>query len=313
MQKTGKAVNSIYQLSSYTETALLNLRLLELQLRQLPEDSSGALSVSWGWLFKTLEISPPAGPLLDENFKESSAFCSADAYTLADYLVFEKALPKSVFNCFQKAEELARQSIEFFGEEFWRFWHKKNIDFKNIKISDLWPKGFGPFCKEAQEFIYLAYHFSRSFMYRSRQWYFLPLGRAAFRLELSSALLSNYIKFVMGYKESKKELEGLLFCAGALELYRQEHSEINFPHVLNVLMKDPSSPCSLFFFIEQMEKNLQKIDSAYTDYPIGKTAEILHAVKAKLSEPPSSLQELLEYVHNMSRKAHLAVSEEYFS
>ena len=273
MQKTETVdVKNIYWLNCYMEMALLTARLLKVQLAQLPEDSSQKLSVSWEWVFKTLKIHPPLGQLLQEHSSESDDFCQADAYTLVDHLTFEQEVPYSIVSYFKKAKQKVKESKGYMGKVLWKqLEHCAYLE--SVEVTDIWPDKVQEFYEKVINDIYLFYSLSDNFLYRDQNWYFLQLGRRIRQMEYLSSLLENYIQFVMGYKDSKQELLGLLSCSGGLDLYRQKYTmdKIQLIDVIDFLMRDLKTPCSLYFFLEQIEESIQRVDPKTTEPPFNET------------------------------------------
>ena len=315
MQKAeATAIKNTYWLSRYMERALLTARLLKVQLNQLSKDSSQKLSVSWEWVFKTLKIQPPVGQLLQENSSESSDFCQADAYTLMDHLTFERDVPYSIVYCFKKARENVKTDRDDIGKILWEQLEKYSY-LESVKATDIWPDKVQEFYEKVINNVYLFYSLSNSFLYRNSIWYFLQLGRRVRQLEYIASLLENYIKFVMGYKGSKQELIGLLSCSGGLDLCQQRYplDKIQLSDVVDFLIKDPKAPCSVAFFIEQIEENIQKMDPKATEPPVNETITLLHSVKTALVDSPFSLSQFLEWIHEQSSKIHKSIVDNYFT
>ncbi len=315
MQKTETiAIKNIYWLSCYMEMALLTARLLKVQLSQLSEDSSQKLSVSWEWVFKTLKIQVPVGQLLQENSSESSDFCQADAYTLMDHLTFETDVPYSIVSYFQKAREKVSTDKSDIGKILYKQLEKFSY-LESVKATDIWPDKVQEFYEKIINDVYLFYSLSNNFLYRDRMWYFLQLGKRVCQLEYISSLLENYIKFVMGYKGSKQELIGLLSCSGGLDLCQQRYpmDKIQLSDVVDFLMRDSKAPCSLYFFIEQIEKDIQRVDPKTTEPPFNETIALLHSVKTALVDSPFSLTQFLEWIHEQSNKIHKSIVNNYFT
>ena len=312
MQKT-EEVKDIYWLSSYMEIALVTARLLKIQLAQLSKDSSQKLSVSWEWVFKTLKIQPPLGQLLQEHSDESSDFCQADAYTLVDHLTFEQEVPYSIASYLKKSIQKAKKYEESIGQVLGK--HLKNCSLESVEATDIWPDKVQEFYEKVINNIYLFYSLSDNFLYRDHTWHFLRLGRRIRQMEYLSSLLENYIKFVMGYKDGKQELQGLLVCSGSMDLYRQKHTmdKARLSDVIDFLMKDLKTPCSLYFFLEQIEKSIQKIDPKAAEYPASETITLLHSVKASLVDSALPLPKFLEWMHEQANKIHESIASNYFT
>ena len=103
---------SLYESGLFLEQAFVLCRLLKAQISQLKKDSSQMLAVGWDWIFESLGVKPPSGKLLNEESKETKDFCMADAYTLADYLTFEKSHQGSISVCLSSSKKAAKGLLD---------------------------------------------------------------------------------------------------------------------------------------------------------------------------------------------------------
>ena len=250
---------NFYGWSKDLEKANSMLRLLSCQLEQLPKDSSQTLAVGWEWIFKSLNVKVPSGLLLEENKKESSDFCQADAYTLVDYFTFEAGHKYSILNCFQSAQ---KKSKKYPNTTITTLLNPVCLLLNNTSMKDVWPQNKTlDFYKKLQTYVGLLYSHLDNNFYRGNDFYFIQLGRFIERLELIISILNTHAQYVIGWKNTEKELNNLLSYCGAFDLYKQIHgSEKNIQKVFDFIVSEPRSPSSLLFFLNQIEASIQNIN-----------------------------------------------------
>ena len=310
-----RVADNLYWMARYMERAKFISQLLNVQVNQLSEDSSQTLSLGWYWIFKSFDISPPGGDLLDSNPKNSDDFCLADAYTLADYLTFEKEQPVSVLSCFQMARENARQSREQISNPMWSQLNRAYLNMKDSKMPDIWPHKISDFYSNTINSIHLFYGLSDNTLYKGEGFNFLQLGRFMERLQQTASLLETHIKFIIGWKEGEKELISLLLYCDAFDFYRQIHNlDTKLSHVVNMLLGHPEVPCSLYFSVNQIENTLKKIDPKGGFYPFSAVYKSVQSLKTAIIYKPmeGTLAEFLGSIKGQSEKIHDDISSAYF-
>ena len=286
----------LYELSRRVEQADSMLRLLSSQLQQLPKDSSQTLAVGWEWIFKSLNVKVPSGLLLEENKKESSDFCQADAYTLVDYFTFETGHEHSILNCFQSAQKNVKKCSNHSAAALL---DSACLLLNNVHINDVWPQNKTlDFYKKLQTFICLLYYNLDNNTYREEDFYFTQLGRFTARLELIISILNVHAECIIGWKDTEKELNSLLSYCGAFDLYQKVYgSEKNIQQIFDFIVSNSKSPRSLLFFVHQIETSIQNIN-----LPNSKALEIIQSLKEKImSANQSALTPFLESIQIQSK------------
>ena len=250
---------NLYWMNRRVEQADSMLRLISGQLQQLPKDSSQTLAIGWEWIFKSLNVQVPSGFLLEENKKESSDFCQADAYTLVDYFTLEAENEHSILSCFQSAKKQFQKYPNIPAKEIL---NHICLLLNNTPMKDIWPqKKTLDFYKKLQTSICLLYHSLDNNFYRGEDFDFIQLGRFVERFSLIISILNVHAQHIIGWKDTKKELNSLLFYCGAFDIYQQACGlEKNIQKVFDFIVSNPESPRSLLFSLNKIETAVQYIN-----------------------------------------------------
>ena len=298
---------NLYWMNRYVEQADSMLRLIRGQLQQLPKNSSQTLALGWEWVFKSLNVQVPSGFLLEENKKESSDFCQADAYTLVDYFTFETGHKHSILSCLQSAQkQLHKQSP---AKEIL---NNTCLLLNNTSMKDIWPpEKTLEFYKKLQTSICLFYHSLDTDLYREEGFYFIGLGRFVERFSLIISILNIHAQHIIGWKDTKKELNSLLFYCDAFNLYQQACGlDKNIQKVFDFIVSNSESPRSLLFSLNQIEKSIQNINSN-TKTPTLHTT--IQSLKDKIkSSHQSALMPFLETLQTQFQTLQEKLNSVYF-
>ena len=310
-----RVASHLYWMTRYLERAKYISQLLNVQVNQLSEDSSHTLSLGWFWIFKSFDISPPGGDLLGNNPQDSDDFCLADAYTLVDYLTFEREQPVSILSCLQMARENARQSREQISGPMWSQLNRAYLQLEASKMLDIWPHKMSDFYTDVMNSSYLFYSLADNTLYKGEGFGFLQLGRFLERLQQIVSLLETHIKFIIGWKEGEKELISLLLYCDAFGFYRQVYTlDMKLSNVIQLLLSHPEVPCSLYFSVNQIEQMLKRIDPKSSTYPFNKVYKSVRSLQTTIAHKPmeGTLAEFLEDIRTQSQNIHNDIVSFYF-
>ena len=300
----------LYWINRRVEQADSMLRLLSGQLQQLPKDSSQTLALGWEWIFKSLNVQVPSGFLLEENKKESSDFCQADAYTLVDYFTFETGHEHSILSCLQSAQKQFQKYINSPAKEILNHTY---LLLTNTSMKEIWPQTKTlDFYKKIQTSLCLFYHSLDNNFYRGEDFYFIQLGRSIERFNLIISILNIHAQHIIGWKDTKKELESLLFYCGAFDLYHQAYGlEKNIQKVFDFIVSNPESPRSLLFSLNKIDLSIQNINLKTTTPQI--LNESIQSLKEKItSSHQSALIPFLEAVQTQFQTLCEKLTSIYF-
>ena len=299
----------LYWMSRRVEQADSMLRLLSGQLQQLPKDSSQTLALGWEWIFKSLNVQVPSGFLLEENKKESSEFCQADAYTLVDYFTFETGHEHSILSCFQSAQ---KQFQKYMNSPAKEIFNQTYLLLNNTSMKEIWPhKKAIDFYKKLQSSLHLFYHSLDNNFYRGEDFYLIQLGRYVERFNLITSILNVHAQHIIGWKDTKKELNSLLFYCNTFDLYHQAYGlEKNIQKVFDFIVSNPESPRSLLSSLNKIESSIQNINLTTTPQILN---ESIQSLKEKIkSSHQSALIPFLEAVQTQFQTLCEKLTSVYF-
>ena len=266
---------SLYDLSVNTEKAFALSQLLKAQLHLIQQDSSQTLALGWDWIFKSFNITPPAGNLLKTNQEESKDFCHADAYTLTDCLTYEPAHKYSIAGCLNQAQNMAEKAKKNLNTSILTQLNH-TIDYvKQNPMQSIWPRKAPEFYNGLMNRIYLFYGLSENSLYRGEAFAFLQLGRFMEKFERTITLLQIHAREISGWKDLDKELSCLLAYCGAVDFYQQAHgSNMSIQKVFDFIIRDFRTVNSLHFCLLQIENAVQNLHAKSSTVDIQANAPI---------------------------------------
>ena len=298
----------------YLERTEYLCRLLELQTEALVDRPARDIDAGWRRVYGALGRTPPGG-ILDPT--ESDDVTLADSYTLAGDLTFERSNPDSVWSCFARGRENARQMRHCISAEMWRRLNLAYLRIRDMEIEDIWtalPEGFyAGLAAETDAFDGAA----QATMYRDEGWSFLQLGGVIERAQLASALLLQQLAIDAGgdgYAE--EDWRSLLEASHALEVYNRRYGATLHPgSALDLLVTDPLLPGSLYRSLKGIAGELASLgagpgaDSGFAAQRMtGRLISLLQNEWPDSRERELLLRRALDETLNL----HFMISEAYF-
>ena len=301
---------SPYNLTRYLEIALFLCRFLSTQVHQLSKQNPRALALSWDWVFKSLGVKPPGGNLLKNMAPTGSEdFKLADAYTLVDYITFEKEQPYSLLNCLKYARRHALLSKEdVLSDVVWQQVLSLYQQVEEGEMAKIWPHKALEFYQDLTKKIHLFYGLYSGGLYRSVGFEFLNMGRFLKQLQITTSIVETHIHYILvEQEENTHPLNLLLHYCGAADLYRQAHGsrQVSLRKVLSFIGEDVKAPCSLAFALSQMENSLKNLNMNLKLNP--SLSSLLSDIKSVSHE--SSFSELLKNINIWSQGAETYIVE----
>lgn len=236
---------SLYWIGRYLERAGHLCRLLRLQSEALIDRPVREIHFGWNRIYASVNREPPGGSV--EIFGDEE-FALADSFALADDLTFERSNPDSVFSCFSKGRENARDTRHCISPEVWT---GLNASFQRLQQQDMasvWRSEPTQFYDETASEIITFGGLTESTMYHDEGWSFLQLGRYVERVQGVTSLLLSQVDN-SGVEEGETieaDWISLLRIFHALEVYHHTHKADVVPdRVLDLLVSDPQLPESL--------------------------------------------------------------------
>ena len=236
---------SLYWIGRYLERAGHLCRLLRLQSEALIDRPVREIHFGWNRIYASVNRLPPGGSV--EIFGDEE-FALADSFALADDLTFERSNPDSVYSCFSKGRENARDTRHCISPEVWT---GLNASFQRLQLQDMasvWRSEPTQFYDETSLEINTFGGLAESTMYHDEGWSFLQLGRYVERVQGVTSLLLSQVDN-SGIEEGEAieaDWISLLRIFHALEVYHHIHKADVVPgRVLDLLVSDPQLPESL--------------------------------------------------------------------
>ena len=236
---------SLYWIGRYLQRAGRLCRLLRLQSEALVDRPVREIHFGWNRIYSSMKREPPGGSV--DMFGDEE-FALADSFALADDLTFERANPDSVFSCFSKGRENARDTRHCISPEVWTSLNASYQRLQQQNMASVWRWEPTQFYDETASEINTFGGLTESTMYHDEGWSFLQLGRYVERVQGVASLLLSQVNNSGGEDEEAIEADwiSLLRIFHALEVYQHVHKADVVPgRVLDLLVSDPLLPDSL--------------------------------------------------------------------
>ena len=306
---------SLYWIGRYLERAGHLCRLLRLQSEALVDRPVREIHFGWNRIYGSVKREPPGGSV--DIFGEEE-FALADSFALADDLTFELANPNSVFSCFSKGRENARDTRHCISPEVWTSLNTSYQKLQQQDMASVWRWEPTQFYDETASEINTFGGLTESTMYHDEGWSFLQLGRYVERVQGVSSLLVSQAD--IGDDENGEVIEAdwisLLRIFHALEVYQHIHKADVVPdRVLDLLVSDPLLPESLCRSVSLVESEIDTIGKG----PRRHSTRAVQRLTGRLSslinnEWPDrhDRTELIREVDEYASELHFLVTAAYF-
>ena len=300
-----RVADNLYWMSRYLERADQTIRLLGVQVRSVADNTSEQVAAGWTRLFRSLKISPPGG---DPLYGAGDAFLLADAYTLADFMSFERDNPGAMVSLWAMSRENARQARQEITQEMWGQLNRTYLSLRETKLHFFWNKEPENFYKETSAQIYLFRGVTDNGLRHGLAWDFIRLGRFMERIQVTTQILENYLPS-LDDADTDLDWSLLLRNCASFEPYCRHYTPAIDPwKVMTFLIHEPESPHTLRFAAEEIRNGLGRIDPAGgARHPLQATHRIAGQLRALLaygSQEPGDLASTLVEVRRLSRGLH---------
>ncbi len=300
-----RVADNLYWMSRYLERADQTIRLLGVQVRSVADNTSEQVAAGWTRLFRSLKIQPPGG---DPLYGDEDAFLLADAYTLADFMSFERDNPGSMVFLWGMSRENARQARQEITQEMWGQLNRTYLSLRETKLHFFWNKEPENFYKETSAQIYLFRGVTDNGLRHGLAWDFIRLGRFMERIQVTTQILENYLPS-LDDADTDLDWSLLLRNCASFEPYCRHYTPAIDPwKVMTFLIHEPESPHTLRFAAEEIRNGLGRIDPAGgARHPLQATHRIAGQLRALLaygSQEPGDLASTLVEVRRLSRGLH---------
>ena len=309
-----RSAEGLYWMGRYLERAEHLCRLLRLQTEALVDRPLPEIHFGWARIYESMDREPPPGSL---EMVRSDEYTLADSYMLADDLTFESSNPASIWGCFARGRENARNMRHFISGEMWIRLNLAYLRIQKLDINDVWRTSPESFYAETSAEINTFMGAAEATMYRDLGWRFMQLGRFIERAQLGAALLLTQIALdVKDSEYQESEWASLLRIHHAVEVYIRGYGvEVQPQMVLDLLVTDPLLPHSLCNSIERIMEELASIGLGIDRRAVSEAQRLAGNIGTLIRYAWIDAEDkegLLVRVYEDSKEIHGLVSAGYF-
>ncbi len=232
-----RVADSLYWTGRYLERAEHTARLVDVNLKQMLDETPEVSGRRWARVLACLRAHPSTQP-------------GHENWTIAGTLMFDRDNPESIAACIAAARENARQVREQVTSEIW-----ERINSLHLHVCEACDDPHR--CRVPQEFLrevisgcQQVYGIFSSLLLRGEGWHFIQAGRAIERGSAVTALLAEHARDlsdgVTGGSGQFLTWTGLLRSVSAFEAYcRNYTADVRPEKVLEFLLLSPIFPRSV--------------------------------------------------------------------
>ena len=309
-----RSAQGLYWMSRYLARAEHLCRMLALQMEAMVDRPFREVHFGWSRIYGCIDRQPPWG---DIGVLESDEGLLFDSYALAEDLTFERTTPESVWSCFALGRENARQMRHCITGEMWLGLNLPFLRLQKMSISDIWRTSPESFYNDTASAISSFTGAAADTMYRDENWFFMRLGRALERTQLTTSLFITQLSLARMADDSfDGDWETLLRLYHAFDAYMHRYGvQVEAGHVLDLLATDDLLPNSL---CRSLDHIVEALDALGPGPGVGANEE-LHRLAGRLSalvryewEGRHSPEPLLREISRYCNDLHDLVAATYF-
>ena len=224
---------------------------------------------------------------------------------------------ESVWSCFALGRENARQMRQCITGEMWLGLNLPFLRLQRMSMSDIWRTSPESFYIDTASAISSFTGAAADTMYRDENWFFMRLGRAIERTQLTTSLFITQLSLARMADDSfDGDWESLLRLYHAFDAYMHRHGvQVEASHVLDLLATDDQLPNSLSRSLDHIVEALDALGPG----PAVGASEDLHRLAGRLSalvkyewDGHHSPEPLLREIGHHCRDLHDLVAATYF-
>lgn len=314
-----RSAECLYWMGRYLERTEHLSQLMEVQVGALVDRPVRELTFGWRRIYKQLNEQPPSGEQADAfNFSDDESL--ADAYTLADDLTFETSNAYSLWSCFARARENARQIRHRISDEMWSCLNLSYLRVRDTRLADIWQMEPQDFYAELVQDISTFFGMASVSMYRDEGWDFMQLGKTIEHLQLRANLLSIQADTSAAIPaDGSRDFEwvSLLHAYRADWAYQRIHGiDIAAADALDILVTNSDLPNSLMYGITRADERIHGLGAA----PDAKAGDSALRVSGRLKsliehEWPETddRSRMLTLVSSLAERLHGRIAEAWFN
>ncbi|MBK9577400.1 MAG: alpha-E domain-containing protein [Fibrobacterota bacterium] len=248
-----RVADSLYWMSRYIERSEHTCRLIEVNLKQMLDESPEVSGKRWERVVNCLRTDPPSRS-------------DREAWTVATWMMFDKSNPDSVASCVAAARENARQVREMISADLWETLNRLHLYVKSCLTDAAAKRDPHEFLRHIKHEIHVLHGIADSTVVHGEGWMFLMAGKNVERAAATTALLSEHVQDFLA-QQIGQGAEGFLHWVGVLrsctafEAYTKTYTaEVRPGRVLEFLLLSPIFPRSVRFCISSVRKSLESIE-----------------------------------------------------
>lgn len=246
-----RVADSLYWMSRYVERAEHTCRIVEVNLKQMLDESPEVSGRRWERVANSLRTDLPSKG-------------DREAWTVATWLMFDLTNPDSIASCVATARENARQVRETISTELWETINRLHLYVKKALTDSATRRDPHEFLRRVKHEIHVMHGIADSTVVHGEGWMFLQSGKSVERAAATTALLYEHIQ---DFLEQDMGAEGFLHWVGVLrsctafEAYTKTYTaEVRPARVLEFLLLSPIFPRSVRFCVTTVRESIEAIE-----------------------------------------------------
>jgi len=220
-----RVADSLYWMSRYIERAEQTSRLVDVNLKQMLDESPEVSGRRWERVVSCLRTDPPKG--------------EKDAAAVATWMMFERTNPDSISTCVAVARENARQIRESLSADFWENINRLHLYVKKVVEDVELRKEPQEFLRQVRHGIHVLHGIEDDVLVRTEGWNFIQAD--------------GFLHWV-----------GVLRSCSAFEAYTKTYTaELRPDRVLEFLLLNARFPRSVAFCIQALHDGILAIEAEH--------------------------------------------------
>lgn len=248
-----RVADSLYWMSRYIERAEHTARIVEVNLKQMLDESPEVSGRRWERVVNSLRTDPPKRG-------------DREAWVVASWMMFDLANPDSIATCVAVARENARQVRETISTELWETLNRLHLYVKKSLSDTVVRRDPHEFLRAVKREIHVLHGIADSTVVHGEGWMFLQAGKNVERAAATTALLAEHVQDFLS-QDLGADAEGFLHWVGVLrsctafEAYTKTYTaEVRPARVLEFLLLSPVFPRSVRFCVNTVRRSLESIE-----------------------------------------------------
>ncbi len=250
-----RVAHCLYWMSRYLERAEHTARLLDVNLREMLDQTPAAAAQRWKELLTSLRR-----PALADGWD--------DSYRITEALTFDLTNNGSIRFCITAARDNARQVREQISSEMWEQLNGLFLTVNRATMEEVWQSTPHDFFKTVKQGAHLFQGITDATMSHGEGWQFIQVGRYVERAAATAALLAVHLPLFWEAQRSGASMDdlewvGLLKSCTAFEAYCKVYTAtMNPERITEFLLLSPEFPRSVRFVAGMLQNSLQAIARA---------------------------------------------------